>query len=56
MRLDTKTLNALLATLNQIEVKGKQNLDRLLACIQTLERMKEEAENDGAFNEQEEDV
>lgn len=26
-------------TLNQIEVKGSGNLDKLLGCIQTLEKM-----------------
>lgn len=30
-------IKAVISTLNCIEVKGKDNLDRLLGCIQTLE-------------------
>lgn len=33
-------LSKLIATLNRIEVKGKENLDMLLGCIQTLEKLK----------------
>lgn len=32
--------DSLINTLNQIEVKGKDNLDKLLGCIQTLEQLK----------------
>lgn len=32
-------LRAIRATLNQIEVHGTGNLDRLLGCIQTLDGM-----------------
>lgn len=33
-------LDNLISTLNRIEVKGKENLDMLLGCIMTLEKMK----------------
>ena len=36
-------INALIFTLNNIEVKGEKNLDMLLGCIKTLQKMKEEA-------------
>ena len=32
-------LYALKKTLNEIEVRGSENLDRLLGCIQTIDRM-----------------
>lgn len=32
-------LKSVVATLNNIEVKGEGNLSRLLACIQTLEEL-----------------
>lgn len=35
-----KILNDLIYSLNQVEVHGKQNLDILLGCIQTLEQLK----------------
>lgn len=34
------TLTGVIYTLNLIEVKGKENLNRLLACIQALEDFK----------------
>lgn len=34
-------LGSLIVTLNKIEVKGKNNLDMLLGCIQTLEKLRE---------------
>lgn len=40
------TLNSVIYVLNTIEVKGKANLDRLLASIQTLEKMKEEMQHE----------
>lgn len=36
-------LYALKNTLNQIEVRGSENMDRLLGCIQTIDKMIEEA-------------
>lgn len=33
----TEKLIAVLNVLNKVEVKGKNNLDRLLGCIQALE-------------------
>lgn len=35
------TITAVICTLNQIEVHGKDNLNRLLACIQELEKLRE---------------
>ena len=32
-------LRAVVNTLNEVEVKGSANLDRLLGCIQTLESL-----------------
>lgn len=42
-------IKRLIATLDTIEVRGKENLDRLLGCIQLLEKIKttiEEAAKD----------
>ena len=36
------TLIAIFQTLNQITVQGRGNLDRLLGCIQALERLIEQ--------------
>lgn len=33
-----QTIKAMINTLNQMEVKGKDNLDRLLGCIMVLEK------------------
>lgn len=40
-------IEQLIATLNLIEVRGKENLDMLLGCILTLEQMKKDGEVDG---------
>ena len=40
-------IEQLIATLNLIEVHGKENLDMLLGCILTLEQMKKDGEVDG---------
>jgi len=37
-------LRLIIKTLNQIEVKGADNMDRLLGCIQGLERLDKEME------------
>jgi hypothetical protein len=37
-------LYALKKTLNEIEVRGSENLDRLLGCIQTIDKMIAEGE------------
>lgn len=34
-------LDSLIHTLNQVEVRGKENLDMLLGCIQTLEKLRD---------------
>ena len=33
------TIAAVIKTLNQVEVKGKNNMDQLLGCIIALERV-----------------
>ena len=38
-------------TLNRVEVKGKENLDSLLGCIQTLEKLKNALEREDGTNE-----
>lgn len=35
-------INAIIHTLGLIEVHGKDNLNRLLACIQELERLRDQ--------------
>lgn len=36
-----KQINRIIYTLNQVTVRGKENLDCLLASIQSLEKMKD---------------
>ena len=38
------TVNSVIYTLNLVEVKGKANLERMLACVQTLEGLKAKME------------
>lgn len=38
------TLNSVICVLNLVEVKGKANLERVLACVQTLEELKAKME------------
>ena len=40
-----ETIEKLIATLNLIEVRGKNNLDMLLGCILTLEQLEKELED-----------
>lgn len=42
--MDVKTMKAILNTLNQIEVKGANNMDMLLACIRALNEAVSKAE------------
>ena len=37
--MNTDLLRSVISTLNCIEVKGKDNLDHLLGCIQALESL-----------------
>lgn len=37
-----ETIDALIVTLSAIEVHGRQNLDKLLGCIITCERLREQ--------------
>ena len=47
MEQDTKTrLSNVLYTLGLIQVSGKDNLDRLLGCMQMLETVLEEKDDD----------
>ena len=41
------TIPQIIATLNDIEVKGKDNMDKLLGCILALEAI-EQAQNNAA--------
>jgi hypothetical protein len=41
------TIYDVIATLNKIEVKGKENIDRLLGAIIALEEIQKALENDG---------
>ena len=43
------TLDQIISTLNNIEVKGEGNLDRLLGCIMALKAMQEAMQNE--FNQ-----
>lgn len=36
--MDQQTMRALLATLNGVTVQGEENLNKLLACIQTVKK------------------
>lgn len=46
--MDQETIIAsVIFTLNKLEVKGKENLSGLLACIQTLERLKDTITGEG---------
>lgn len=37
--MDIKLIQMVIATLNCVEVRGKDNLDRLLGCINALENI-----------------
>lgn len=43
--MDKHTMAALLATLNSITVQGEDNLNKLLACIQTVKKALAAADN-----------
>ena len=36
--MDKKTLQAMYTTLNSVTVQGEENLDKLLACLQTIKQ------------------
>jgi len=40
------TIKAIISTLNNIEVHGKNNLDMLLGCIMALEQMESQMEQE----------
>lgn len=42
--MDKKRLAAVIVTLGKIEVRGKDNMSRLLACMDELEQMMREQE------------
>ena len=37
--MNESTIKSIISTLNSIEVRGKDNLDKLLGCIMVLENM-----------------
>lgn len=45
-----KTIARIIYTINQVDVRGKENMDKLLGCIQALEglqeRLKDEKEKE----------
>lgn len=43
--MDKREMEQLLRTLNLIEVRGADNLDKLLACIKFIENKLKEMEN-----------
>jgi len=45
------TIQAIISTLNKIEVHGKDNLDMLLGCIMLLERMNTQSQEPSAEEE-----
>lgn len=49
-----RTIQSVIATLDKIEVRGRGNLDMLLGCIQTLDKLlgtiDEEQKKEGAGN------
>jgi len=57
-------IQSLIVTLGKIEVRGKENLDMLLGCIQTLEKLlkafdedqKKEDTGNGTENQPEQNV
>lgn len=48
------TLRAIRTTLNSVEVRGKTNLDRMLACINALEQLEEAVSESGTEEKEEE--
>jgi hypothetical protein len=48
------TIDDIIRTLNEIEVKGKENMDRLLGAIMALEFMKEAQKNEETIEVEEE--
>ena len=45
MEISENLIKNIICTLNQIDVHGKDNLDKLLGCIMVLERALAEATN-----------
>lgn len=45
--MSKKRLAAVIVTLGKVEVHGKDNLERLLACVEELERMMREQDEEG---------
>lgn len=55
---NTRIVRAVISTLNTVEVKGKENLDKMLGCINALEQVAKNVECAAAAaaeNETEED-
>lgn len=46
--MDNTRLAAVIVTLGKVEVHGKDNLSRLLGCIQELEKLMQEEETQDA--------
>lgn len=52
--MDTTLIKMVISTLNDIEVKGKDNLDHLLGCINALEGYVKIVENQSEPTKEEE--
>lgn len=48
----TSTIQLVISTLNDVEVKGKDNLDKLLGCILTLECIVSQPKEKDTSNEE----
>lgn len=53
MKEQIQNITAVIATLDKIEVKGEENMSRLLACIQTLKTLKGAMENEADHQQRE---
>ena len=42
--MDTTMIRCVIATLNDIEIKGKDNMDKLLGCIMAMEGLAQQME------------
>lgn len=49
-----ETIRAIRTTLNSVEVRGKNNLDRLLACINALEQLETMTPDEGTVEKEDE--
>ena len=53
--MNTELIKMVISTLDSIEVKGRDNLDKLLGCINALESVVQSAEVQSKLNKEETD-